>query len=452
MKILTQDQINLILVEISRLRKQNDIDQGIELAHVLERSLLKFPKSHSLLQCYSELFNLYYLKGDLTIAFNYFSLTHPLIIEFGKWEDYTLFMQSIVKTTFFYEHKNEIESFIDRILPLAFKNEQFEVLSHCFVILSYIHLMKNEAKLAVQEAKLAYFYAQFVEEEKKKFVLCNAQLQLILGLLSTASLVEANYYIEEFNWYLDNCQNSSDVLLVQSVKGLIYLQNAQFDLALPILKNCLLAIERSNEIMYSTILSKHASTFISKYQDVMYENDLSELQHLCDTILGRYQMHTSTFMEQFTTFDESLINNLDDLVETPMTIFNNGQKLFEDAQNKNERLYCMMIQVNYRNLTKKGKIRFKMYLQEYNKLLLNKPFILTQYNHELIVLISKINNEEQYTFDYIANLKNTFPYRSTTVLYNPSNDQFPTFHEFFHYAFFTKLLNIELHLFNESLV
>lgn len=131
------------------------------------------------------------MNGDLSKAFNYFSLSEPLLLQYGEWNQYTTFMQSVVKTTFFYVRKTEIEAFVEQLIPLAFEHERYEVLSHCFLTLSYIHLGEGAVELAIQEAKMAYFYAQFVEEEKQHFVLCNTQLQLVLALIEQIAVDKA---------------------------------------------------------------------------------------------------------------------------------------------------------------------------------------------------------------------------------------------------------------------
>lgn len=176
-------------------------------------------------------------------------------------------------------------------------------LSMCHYLLSIHALENNNTSEAVQYAKSAYFYALEMKEDRL-FYECNAQLQLVTALLETESFEEAKKYIDQFNWYVENCKNDAEVVFVHSIQASTNFLKQNYEMAVFAISSLLKKFNESNEIMYTSFLARHFYRIIKKHPEAnMLYNDLLTF---CEQIIER---HKSFIPAELNTTQSVLIYN-----------------------------------------------------------------------------------------------------------------------------------------------
>lgn len=156
--------------------------------------------------------------------------------------------------------------FIQSIIASINPDNSPQNLSMCYYLLSIRSLEVKNVTEAIQYAKSAYFHAMEIPGDRL-FYECNAQLQLVTSLLENDDIIHAEKYIEQFNWYLENCKNDADIVFVHSIQASINFLQQNFEMAIFSMMSLLKKFNESNEVMYISFLARHFYRIISKHSD-----------------------------------------------------------------------------------------------------------------------------------------------------------------------------------------
>lgn len=173
------------------------------------------------------------------------------------------------------------QTLLEAIVAHESANEQPEILSMCYFLLSMNALQLTNAETAVNYSKLAYFYAKNCIEDER-FYECNAQLQLVSSLIEAASLEDAQNYIDKFQWYLENCQNVQEQILITSIHATKTLLEGDTAVATSQITHLLQKFSHADEMMYTSYLALHFKRMLTKF------NPCPSALALCDQVIGRF--------------------------------------------------------------------------------------------------------------------------------------------------------------------
>lgn len=225
---------------------------------------------------------------------------------------------------------------------------------------------------------------------------------------------------------------------------MVNLLNHKIEETIPIIQGVLQQLISSHEIMYSTILTRRLKLVISKVQGELTAQQYDTLNDLCDQIMARFKMSQATFMNDYTTFSNSLIDTME--FTQSLNIFQVGQEHFDIALSTKQFLFCKIINVNYEMLNAKEKELFKKDLIEANLLDANAQLIISQFSRELLIVMAIIPpTQKRLPVEKIVSSEATY------LLYDPTTEVFTNFHELFNYVFFNQLLEIDIDPFKKSL-
>ncbi|MBD8036378.1 hypothetical protein H9635_06450 [Solibacillus sp. A46] len=174
--------------------------------------------------------------------------------------------------------------FIQSIIASINPDNNPQNLSMCYYLLSIRSLEVKNVTEAIQYAKSAYFHALEIPGDRL-FYECNAQLQLVTSLLENDDITHAEKYIEQFNWYIENCKNDADIVFVHSIQASKNFLQQNFEMAVFSMMSLLKKFNESNEVMYTSFLARHFYRIISKHPDskILFK----DLIILCEKIINR---------------------------------------------------------------------------------------------------------------------------------------------------------------------
>lgn len=274
---------------MNQMKMVNDLAVNQKLAFIHSNS------SNQLQSCLHH-FEYYYNEGQITLAIEQLWLGISLF-EFN--EDMALkeqLLKASVSAIVFFVHVPEFNELLENTIAHESTNDCPEILSMCFFCLSYTALHNQQVDMALTHAKTAYFYSQKIQQqEKKKFYECNAQLQLVCVLAEGGRTEEVESYIERFNWYLKNCKNDSDKLLVLAISATLELLKSNEVASNHLMKTLLTQFSDLREVMYTSYIALHFKRMLHLFASVSSEKQ--QLLLLCDRVVKRFSSKSNGFLE-----------------------------------------------------------------------------------------------------------------------------------------------------------
>ncbi|AMO85106.1 hypothetical protein B857_03523 [Solibacillus isronensis B3W22] len=260
-------------------------------------------------------FQTYYSNKQFDEAFAQLQFILATIERSGNPEHVTEALVCCVKFASIVAIIPQSDMLINSIIHSIDSDSSPQNLSMCYYLLSILALEKSNNPEAVQYAKSAYFYALEMKEDRL-FYECNAQLQLVTTLLEVGSFEEAKNYIGQFNWYIEQCKNDAEVVFVHSIQASTNFLKQNYEMAVFSMSSLLKKFNESNEIMYTSFLSRHFYRIIKKHPD---SNDLySDLLTFCKEIIER---HNSFMASEINKPQSVLIYNSKQFYKLANTFF-----------------------------------------------------------------------------------------------------------------------------------
>ena len=280
--------IELKFESLKLLKKEKQWNEALRLAYAVETDLLKRPDSDQSFLNYLHLVDLLLKQVEIDSGIRYLNLYETNIPPFNNQEHLTHYLQIITKYNLFFIKPEEVTHLIERFIPSAFQKDQYEILSYCFVIQSYLHLLGRNVKLSIQEAKMAYFYAQFITNDNKQDAINNAKLTLVLSLIEQMLNTDLTYTIERFSLNRQKNINGIDHYALEAIEGMLLLLNKEVDEGIQRYKTVLQYYNTTNSIMNCLIIVKQMKSVIQNVQSLLKQHDLQDILNLIAQFEQRY--------------------------------------------------------------------------------------------------------------------------------------------------------------------
>lgn len=338
-----------------------------ELEHFQRLALSQYDESIRE-EMYIISFHYYYDAGQITKAFDYLLLGLSLLEKNPESPlKISLLTCAVKAATFFISIPNSMAT-IKATIAHDDPFKQPEIHSMCFYLLSNEALKKGHFNEAISYAKMAHYYALKIENNRF-FYECNAQLQLVCALLETAKLEEANNYIDTFEWYIQNCKNDQEKVLIIAIQATISFLQGQQESPLLTMKTLLMRMLGSQEVMYSSYLAMHFKRILLKSNEK--NAPLLEIILLCDNVIGRFTYMASKVDKQlpphFTIWSQQFYTGADELIS----------KLTK----RNEQAYIIKFKTDVEPFDSVMKIHHLFTLKEI-------PFLLHLYSPEPFAIVT----------------------------------------------------------------
>jgi tetratricopeptide (TPR) repeat protein len=309
---------------------------GIAELKQLERSFYKINNVSALLGCYLDQFLCYFNDAKFIQAMTILHHAEQLMEE-QQLPEYKLRLAKVLGMAVTFNYKiEEMKGRIERDIPSAEMQGDYELLGVYYQILSYLYLKEKNYPRAIDYAKMAYFFVEDKELEDY-YSLCNAQLQLVISLLDGRYAVEAENYVEYYRWRLEYCHTAGEKVLVSVIGATLAIQQGEVEQGLLIYKNILPFFEKPEALLYATYLSEHIHTQLQYISGEMYKSLVEEVTAQLKNSVLRYQWAFQLGPTYgYSTTEQSAYPLQHFLLE--------GQGFFNETKD-GEFLYCTHIQV-----------------------------------------------------------------------------------------------------------
>jgi hypothetical protein len=193
-------------------------------------------------------------------------------------EDETILRMYLISVIYTMPYIREWSNFsivINKAATIALEKGWVEILSHVFLLQSYINSKQGQYDIALQEAKLAYYYAQ-LQNDNNDFARCNAQLIVAFVLLLKGDADGAMDYIQSVKWVEDVCDSREEVIFLRCIRLMISLLQEN---KVAEEYKALHSILHSSDNFYSCLLMEQIDTMVKINQSKLCEDDYKSIMN-----------------------------------------------------------------------------------------------------------------------------------------------------------------------------
>ena len=203
-----------------------------------------------------------------------FKIMERHIGEFGKEsteEQVGMFLKIMIQSIAKVKNFDVYLPSIAQIMEIALQKQWQEVVSLIFIIKGYSRLVKNELQLALQEAKLAYFYVQKIKIGEEQFARCNAQLLIAFVLIHKNDLDGVHDFIQSVKWTKEACKSDEELVFVKCIS--IMMDLLKRDETVVNRYVAMYDVLKKSENSYSVLLMEQMQKIIEKFKQHIHPSD-----------------------------------------------------------------------------------------------------------------------------------------------------------------------------------
>ena len=361
----------------------------------LKRQEHYFFQTHNLqalLGCYIDQFLCYFNEMKFMQAMTTLHHAEQLMDEL-QLPEYRLPLMKILGMAVVFNYKvEETKGRIERDIPKAKMQDEYELLGVHYQILSYLYLKERNYQRAIDYAKMAYFFVENRELEDY-YSLCNAQLQLVISLLDGRYKAEATSYVDYYKWRLEHCQAAGEKLLVTVIGATLMIQNGEVEEGLRTYKKMLPLFTQPQAVLYATYLSEHIQTQLQFIKSESSSVLVEEVRALLKSSVLRCQC-------AYQAAAIALQPDMEEQTAYPLQHFlREGQGFFNRTE-KGDVLYCTHIQLKkteqlnrvdwmYFMMVIKDKLEQEIISQ------VGEDYILAQLHDNAVMIVTSFPHVEQ---------------------------------------------------------